>query len=529
MDTAYLKKQVGDALMRGCSACAIEAPVDPVEYLGQWLHRYVEASKIEEQLARERRSRTAKLEDEKIAVDTAKATADDIATRKAEALVKLQGMTEDPFVLWSEAAKTVKEFTGINGCYIAALREDEEEDPEVAEESDDEEEGEPEAEEEAAAPEEGAEEEEEVPEPIDYTNKYLEYEAASDGHEWMIDTTLKRPNLVDEESGEKLPDPPGSGVTFRVIDEDVPTIEIANVLDDAQVKFYRTIPSPGTFFAAQIKSAHNGEIEAVLCVDTLMPSGSGLPLAEAERDFVVAVTRAVTKAMDGAETLRLKAVKLSKEADDATAMAAELAEMAEDEAEEAEEAASAVDVAEKALATEKSKLELIHEKVRGMGDKNLKLLRAMPKTPKQTYRVIKALLYILGYERAQFGTWKACRELLTTKDFLQKLSAFDAEKDRDVVAWRGARSCLRGVDKKRLESESPFGMALMKIQEVIKTVAKLAKAYRDAVEQARIEAEEAAKAAEEAEAAAREAEEAERAALEAEGAVPAEGEEAPAA
>ena len=37
MDTKYLKSTVGDALAQGCAAVVAARPVDPVEYLGQWL------------------------------------------------------------------------------------------------------------------------------------------------------------------------------------------------------------------------------------------------------------------------------------------------------------------------------------------------------------------------------------------------------------------------------------------------------------------------------------------------------------
>ena len=41
MDTNYLKDTVGDALTRGCAATATVRPGDPVEYLANWLHKYV--------------------------------------------------------------------------------------------------------------------------------------------------------------------------------------------------------------------------------------------------------------------------------------------------------------------------------------------------------------------------------------------------------------------------------------------------------------------------------------------------------
>lgn len=40
-DTRYLQSLVGDALARGCAEVIVAQPTDPVEYLGQYLKRWV--------------------------------------------------------------------------------------------------------------------------------------------------------------------------------------------------------------------------------------------------------------------------------------------------------------------------------------------------------------------------------------------------------------------------------------------------------------------------------------------------------
>ena len=40
-DTEYIKRMVGDTLAKGCAATMTANPMDPVEYLGQWLLQYV--------------------------------------------------------------------------------------------------------------------------------------------------------------------------------------------------------------------------------------------------------------------------------------------------------------------------------------------------------------------------------------------------------------------------------------------------------------------------------------------------------
>lgn len=47
MDAAYLQKEVGVALSKGLAATTAAQPYDPVNYLGQWLLKYVQNQECE--------------------------------------------------------------------------------------------------------------------------------------------------------------------------------------------------------------------------------------------------------------------------------------------------------------------------------------------------------------------------------------------------------------------------------------------------------------------------------------------------
>ena len=42
MDTAYLKKTLGDSLTQCLSEVAEKRPRDPIEYIAQWMYKFIE-------------------------------------------------------------------------------------------------------------------------------------------------------------------------------------------------------------------------------------------------------------------------------------------------------------------------------------------------------------------------------------------------------------------------------------------------------------------------------------------------------
>lgn len=50
MDAEYLKENVGTALAKGLAAVTIAKPADPVEFLGNWLLKYIDNRAVEEKV-----------------------------------------------------------------------------------------------------------------------------------------------------------------------------------------------------------------------------------------------------------------------------------------------------------------------------------------------------------------------------------------------------------------------------------------------------------------------------------------------
>jgi hypothetical protein len=50
MDAQYLKKTVGPALAKGLAAASVTRPQDPIEYLANWLIKYVENQERDNQV-----------------------------------------------------------------------------------------------------------------------------------------------------------------------------------------------------------------------------------------------------------------------------------------------------------------------------------------------------------------------------------------------------------------------------------------------------------------------------------------------
>mmetsp|Transcript_34733 Transcript_34733/g.103036 ORF Transcript_34733/g.103036 Transcript_34733/m.103036 type:complete len:669 (-) Transcript_34733:669-2675(-) len=344
-DTKYLQELVGDALARGTAATITAQPNDPVDFLGQWLLRYVKNAKEEADFvqgrAKDVQAKIEALEAEQRAADERKSA----EAARRDAVEALAAMRAEPQALVAKALELIASNTSAGSAYAAAVADPEEpdwvppEDPEdpAANESDDEPDPTPPddaegggeggdapaaADDEAAggdadAPAEGEDSGDvaaKVARPVDYSMKYLSYMAATSGQEFMKTMELRRPGPPPEDAPEDAPEdyePEPMPYTFRILDERQPMLYCDNVAFEKAVKFLRDFPKIGSYQAVGVQAG--GEFRAIVGVDTLFPEGNGQPLSQADQDFVWEVCLALGRAYE-AQAAEYKALVEGKSA-----------------------------------------------------------------------------------------------------------------------------------------------------------------------------------------------------------------------
>ncbi|GFR41453.1 hypothetical protein Agub_g2141 [Astrephomene gubernaculifera] len=566
-DTTYLKDTVGEALARGCAATIGAQPNDPVEYLGLWLLKYVKNAEVEGNFYRERQQELQQKKDKLVKEAQAEQALKSAAATRKEAAEGLGLLAAVPRDLLQAAVQLIRQHTSAGAAYAAIITDPEEPDwtpPEddeaAAVESEDE--GEPSAAaaadgEDAAQPdqdadaggEEGMEGAEgdgapparKIPRPVDYSKKYFAYVAASAGQEHVLQSDLYRPSPPPDDAPEDFKPEP-LPYTFRILDEKLPMVYVANVASEERIKFFRNFPKIGSYQACGVSLASSGEFKALLAADTLFPEGSGQPLPPEDKDFIWEVSQSLGKAMDAVaaqaaaalagasageklEALRAQVMELwGKAAVEAAAAAPPPAAGEEEEGAAPQEEEPAPEEPEDAEGegeedeegedgeTPRPRKKKVADPIPGIQAAIAKLTAAaeaaaeaeaharaaveleqqalaavvqhMLTVPQATFHIVKALLHLLGKEPASFATWKRAFAHFTPALF-EDMAGYDATQERDMALWARVRSCYKAVSApKKLETEMPntaFGaVAFMYIKQV-RRVARKAVLLRKAV------------------------------------------------
>lgn len=472
MDVQFLRDSVSGPLAEACGAAAHAAAADPVEFVAKYLKHYISAEALKANLAARAAEDAADKEKARAEADAAVAVVTDLFERRKAAVAKVAELLEDPDALWAHVAASGAELTGAGSAYLALLQEDEEPEPE------DEKEGEPAAEPpaEEAAPAEGEGEGEEAAPVFTYEDKHYVYVSASAAAAWLVGKELRRETPC---------------ASYALCDEGAELVDLPNVLYSEGVHFFRGFPRVGAYFAVPVTLA-TGEVVGMLGADTLKTpeGGSGKPLSTEEKQFIADLAKAFAAAMDAIAAARTEAAARAEEeaaameqqvaeagvASEAAAVLASEAE-APAEGEAATTPAEEVPAEEAALKTEVAKLAavvriLVDLKVSALAD-----IKSYPKAPKLTYKVLKAVLLILG--RKPPKDWAECRRCIEPA-LITDMKEFDAQGKRKASTWKRVRITIKGLDETAVMKESKAAAVMLKWISAVKAVSDAAVEARKA-------------------------------------------------
>lgn len=446
----------------------------------------------------------------------------------SKAMEHLRSLTSDPDILFKHAANYALRLTSgapeDKHVYVAAL--DEEEEDELAgEDAEGAEDAEPPAEE---PPAEGEGDAATTAAGFDYSQQFFRYVSAAGKKgkcEWIVGKTLRRGE--DQGVTYSLVDPPAEGAKTP------PWIDIPNVLTHqgpGKMRFLKGFPRVGAYFAVPIVLA-TGEVEAVLCVDTLKTpaGGTGRPISEADKKIIREVAAHAAAAMNAAAEMRAAALALAPAEQAALAEALAAAEAPETgepgegeegapteepateqppiEPEEGEdeaafearkakaEAVAAAAAADDELKKKSKRLACVAALIGEMNNDALAEVKSYRRAPKATFKAVKACLYLLGHKKYEFESWPATRKLLGAS-LIEEVKAADPAVPLSGIGEKGVKACLKGLTDADVSRESKAGSVIFKWVECFRAAgiaSAAAQRAKDAV--TALEAAEAAAAA----------------------------------
>eukprot|EP00854_Cymbomonas_tetramitiformis_P008159 gene8159-9691_t len=124
---------------------------------------------------------------------------------------------------------------------------------------------------------------------------------------------------------------------------------------------------------------------------------------------------------------------------------------------------------EQELKQENLKLQAVNKLLLDLKSNALAELKSYPRPPKNTFKVLKAILYILGHKKNECDEWNKCRQLID-QALINRMRDYDAQQPRNANAWKGVRIATKGLLEEEVAKESKAGSILFKWVKCVQSV-----------------------------------------------------------
>eukprot|EP00210_Caulerpa_lentillifera_P001239 g1195.t1 len=296
-DTQYLKSTIGVILANALSEVLITNPNDPVQFLGQWLLKYVEKhEKTDEVIAQSKQFFMQQRMNEKSSnaevkkIDTEEDLCKKLSTLDDDLAVS------DVYELWESLLKNVRHFTEIETLRIAVvLPEPKQLEKETEESKNDdaslfsgilfEQNG-----------EKGKAEEEKEEADNEQQKNYIEFLPIQGASRGLPSLTVYRPvtQSTDDDDNSEMSQLPS---IFLLLDEGISKHYVKSCVQDPGMEFLLPVPKIGSCFMCTLSGQETGACEAVLICDTLCPPGNGAPIKETDRELICKLAKQTSELM----------------------------------------------------------------------------------------------------------------------------------------------------------------------------------------------------------------------------------------
>ncbi|KAK3280983.1 adenylate kinase [Cymbomonas tetramitiformis] len=136
---------------------------------------------------------------------------------------------------------------------------------------------------------------------------------------------------------------------------------------------------------------------------------------------------------------------------------------------------------EKERDKKREKVEKLNKLLETIKNSALSEIKSYPHPPKSTFRVLQAVLLILGKYKKEVSEWNKCRQLI---DFgiITKMREYDAEQEVHKKRWSDAQKAVEGLDDELVARESVASAVLLKWVQGITLLYEASVLYKQSLE-----------------------------------------------